>query len=120
MKKRPKKKALANAAAELAEAEAGVPEALEGEEVTKREGFLVVDASATGWLSETGREVCASADRSDKPSRFFGWLVAPLTEERFAFLERQSAQGFADDHQFYLDETARAEYEEARFEGQWH
>ena len=44
---------------------------------------LVHEAGDAPAHEATGRAIVTSPDTSDKPERFFGWLVAPLTPEQF-------------------------------------
>ena len=44
---------------------------------------LVHEAGDAPLHEATGLAMVASPDTSDKPERFFGWLVAPMTPEQF-------------------------------------
>ena len=57
-------------------------ETLEGTQ--DQEAATLLTIAHTGqWSAQSGHEILASADRSDKPSRLFSWLIAPMSEDDF-------------------------------------
>ena len=47
------------------------------------DGGLLRLSMGGSWCAESGREILASADRSDKPARFVSWMLAPLSAAEF-------------------------------------
>ncbi len=87
-KKKKKKRAIASAAD--AAAHPVEEQAVSGDDVEQAHdadggdgGSLMRLSMGASWCAESGREILASADRSDKPARFVSWMLAPLTAAEF-------------------------------------
>ena len=87
-KKKKKKRAIASAAD--AAAHPVEEQAVSGDDVEQAHdadggdcGSLLRLSMGASWCAESGREILASADRSDKPARFVSWMLAPLTTAEF-------------------------------------
>ena len=90
-KKKKKKRAIASAAdaavhpvEEQAVSDDDVDSAAQAHDTDgDNNGGLLRLSMGASWCAESGREILASADRSDKPARFVSWMLAPLSAAEF-------------------------------------